>query len=68
MGFLIIILGIVVIVSAFVNNWLTNELTNAHEKINILEFEKRQAYIRGVREGYEKGKSYSKEVQWHAEE
>lgn len=59
MRMLCIILLIEIIVSMIWISELTNQLEDAKERISMLEFEKRQEYMRGVREGIDMGKGYS---------
>ena len=51
MNWILFILVIALVMAVIIMSELCRELENAHEKIGILEFEKREAYIRGCREG-----------------
>lgn len=51
MEWVLFILVIALVIAIIIMSELCRELENVREKISILEFEKREAYIRGCREG-----------------
>lgn len=59
---IILVLFIIAMVEMMIISNLSTRVVNSEEKIDMLEFEKRSEYMRGVREGIDMGKGYSERV------